>query len=154
MNVVSATEADWSREFKRTFQWIPGKALLATLRRYQRVKRRRHIFVLTSTYLAYLVVKHRFWSAVSGAEIPLNCDIGGGLMIPHPNGIVIHPGAIIGPNCLILQQVTIGAMHGIAPKIGGHVDIGAGAKILGEVDRKSTRLNSSHVSQSRMPSSA
>lgn len=54
--------------------------------------------------------------------------------MPHANGIVIHPDALIGPNCLIFQQVTIGTRGpGGAPQIGGHVDIGAGAKILGPV---------------------
>lgn len=53
--------------------------------------------------------------------------------MPHPNGIVIHPHAVIGPNCLFFQQVTIGATaHGV-PTIGGHVDIGAGAKVIGPV---------------------
>jgi serine O-acetyltransferase len=81
-----------------------------------------------------ITLRHRFWSAVTGAEIPLNCNIGGGLLIPHPNGIVIHPGAKIGVNCLIFQQVTIGTRHGPGePVIEGHVDIGAGAKILGTV---------------------
>lgn len=56
-----------------------------------------------------------------------------GLLIPHPNGIVIHPGARIGCNCLIFQQVTIGATTKGIPTIGGHVDIGAGAKIIGPV---------------------
>jgi serine O-acetyltransferase len=63
---------------------------------------------------------------VTAADIPLNCQIEGGLLLTHPNGVVIHPGATIGPNCLILQQVTI--VEGV--KIGGHVDIGAGAKII------------------------
>jgi len=48
-------------------------------------------------------------------------------MIPHPNGVVIHPDSTIGPNCLFFQQVTIAG----PVKIGGHVDIGAGAKVLG-----------------------
>ena len=57
------------------------------------------------------------------------------MLLPHPNGVVIHPEAIIGPNCLIFQQVTIGSVEGSrAPIIGGHVDIGAGAKILGTVN--------------------
>ena len=46
---------------------------------------------------------------MTGADIPLNCKLGGGLQLPHPNGIVIHPDAEIGPNCLLFQQVTIGA---------------------------------------------
>jgi serine O-acetyltransferase len=80
----------------------------------------------------WFVLRHRFWSVVTGADIPLNCRIGGGLLIPHPNGIVIHPEAEIGANCLIFQQVTIGSRgKGGVPVIEGHVDIGAGAKILG-----------------------
>lgn len=80
------------------------------------------------------VLRHRFWTIVSGADIPLNCTIGGGFSIPHPNGIVIHPDAHIGVNCLIHQQVTIGTKRsGGTPTIKGHVDIGAGAKILGEI---------------------
>ncbi len=53
--------------------------------------------------------------------------------MPHPNGIVIHPDSEIGPNCLLFQQVTLGGGEDGAPRIGGHVDIGAGAKILGGV---------------------
>ena len=55
--------------------------------------------------------------------------------MPHPNGIVVHPDVRIGPNCLIFQQVTIGTVGSRpgAPRIGGHVDIGAGARILGPV---------------------
>jgi serine O-acetyltransferase len=62
----------------------------------------------------------------------LNCRLGGGLLIPHPNGIVIHPEVELGPNCLVFQQVTIGTRDGSGvPRIEGHVDIGAGAKIIG-----------------------
>lgn len=64
---------------------------------------------------------------VTGADIPLNCKIEGGLLLPHPNGIVIHPSVEIGPNCLLFQQVTITANV----ILGAHVDVGAGAKILG-----------------------
>lgn len=80
------------------------------------------------------LVRHRLWSVITGADIPVNCSIGGGLIMPHPNGIVIHPAAVIGPNCLIFQQVTIGAgsLEGL-PNIAGHVDLGAGAKVLGGV---------------------
>lgn len=77
---------------------------------------------------------HRLWSALAQADIPLQTKIGGGLLLPHPNGVVIHPTVVIGPNCLIFQQVTIGVIEGSgAPVIGGHVDIGAGAKIIGGV---------------------
>lgn len=79
------------------------------------------------------VFRHRFWSAITGAEIPLNTKIGGGLRLPHPNGIVIHPKVTIGPNCLIFQQVTIGANYRGVPRVGASVDFGAGAKVLGPI---------------------
>ena len=72
------------------------------------------------------MLEHRFWSVITGADIPLNCRIAGGLMLVHPSGIVIHPGAEVGPNCLILQQVTL--TDGV--RLAGHVDVGAGAKIV------------------------
>jgi serine O-acetyltransferase len=74
------------------------------------------------------------WSFVAGADIPLNSHVAGGLLIPHPNGIVVHPEARIGPNCLLFQQVTIGTgpKPGL-PELGGHVDVGPGAKILGGI---------------------
>ena len=71
---------------------------------------------------------------MSGAEIPIGCRIGGGLLLPHPNGVVIHPQAEIGPNCLIFQQVTIGATERGVPRLAGHVDIGAGARVLGPIN--------------------
>ena len=56
------------------------------------------------------------------------------MLIPHPNGIVIHSNAVLGYNCLVFQQVTIGTrITSGAPIVGNHVDVGAGAKILGEI---------------------
>jgi serine O-acetyltransferase len=129
---VSATEADWRRE--RAVQWWdPGRRLLGAIRGWQRWSGR--VPPLGWAMARVCVARHRFWSAVSGAEIDLACQIGGGLRIPHPNGIVIHPRVRIGPNCLICQQVTIGTVKESpdVPCIGGHVDIGAGAKVLGGV---------------------
>ena len=122
---------DWNREKISRGEYDPSKYLLYVIRRYQSIIVKRGL----SFFLKYLLVlRYRFWSAVCGAEIPLNSNLGGGLLIPHPNGIVIHPAAVIGENCLIFQQVTIGTgnIPGL-PKIGCHVDIGAGAKILGGV---------------------
>lgn len=121
---------DWSREAPRTF-WDPCRKLLKSVRTYQRWGGTSPIARIVRVIS---VVRHRFWSAVTGADIPLNSNIGGGLMIPHPNGIVIHPSAVIGPNCFILQQVTLGTgAAGGTPTIGAGVLIGAGAKILGPV---------------------
>jgi len=132
---ISAREADWSREHKAVFSWCPSRSLLASIRAYQRYADSRNPFSVVAKKFA--IFRHRFWSAVTGADIPLNTRIGGGLLLPHPNGVVIHPEVRIGPNCLIFQQVTFGTgkgdENGGVPRIGGHVDIGAGAKILGGI---------------------
>jgi serine O-acetyltransferase len=128
---VSATEPDWQRERLKLLEWNPGKRLLSSIRDYQRL---RHAGFWKAHLRWWTVLRHRFWSAVTGADIPLNCEISGGLLLPHPNGVVIHPQARVGPNCLIFQQVTLGTLEtGGAPVVGGHVDIGAGAKLLGSV---------------------
>lgn len=131
-NKVSAEVADWSRERKRRLSWDPSRSLIATLRDYQRQAASRS--GLVRLVMKVTVLRHRFWSVVTGADIPLNCDIDGGLLMPHPNGIVIHPHCRIGPNCLLFHQVTLGMIDGRGPPmLGGHVDVGAGAKILGDV---------------------
>lgn len=128
---VSATIPDWKREKPRSF-WDPSRKLLCSIRLYQKWHEKKGLIPMI--FCKIYVFRHRFWSVVSGADIPLNCKIGGGLSIPHPNGIVIHPNVEIGVNCLIHQQVTIGTKRdGGLPKIKGNVDIGAGAKILGQI---------------------
>ena len=128
---ISAAEPDWSREAKGSFEWAPSRSLLASIRRYQRHKEGRGPYHYAARVVA--AMSHRFWSVVTGADIPLNSSIGGGLLMPHPNGIVIFPGVEIGPNCLLFQQVTIGYAGDGVPRLGGHVDVGAGAKIIGRV---------------------
>lgn len=129
---VSAVEPDWSREVCGRFEWKPGAQLVRSVRQYQAVRKRPGLIRLLLK--PWAVWRYRFWSAVSGADVPLNAQLGGGLVLLHPNGVVIHARATVGVNCLILQQVTLGTdRSGGVPKIGGHVDIGAGAKILGNV---------------------
>ncbi len=114
----------WDREKPRRF-WDPGRKLLKTIRQYQALKNSNN--PLNIARIKLCVLRHRFWSIITGAEIDLTCQIGGGLLIPHPNGIVIHPKSVIGPNCLIFQQVTLAGVV----ELGFHVDIGAGAKLMG-----------------------
>jgi serine O-acetyltransferase len=128
---ISATVPDWSREAKPFFAWSPSRSLLASLRSHAHYARSNKPWHLLMRRVA--VLRHRFWSVVTGADIPLGSKIGGGLLLPHPNGVVIHTDADIGPNCLIFQQVTIGMTDNGVPSLGGHVDLGAGAKVLGRI---------------------
>jgi serine O-acetyltransferase len=130
---ISANVPDWSREAFTVGEWSPSRRLLAAIRAYQRWRDVSGALGVLGRGRA--ILEHRFWSIACACDIPLNCQLGGGLLLPHPLGVVIHPQATIGPNCLIFQQVTIGTVGDRpgAPVIGGHVDIGAGAKILGGV---------------------
>ena len=72
--------------------------------------------------------------------IPLGAKFDGMPSLPHGlNGIFISAGAVIGKNCTIFQQVTIGSntlkdSKGFgSPTLGDNVYVGAGAKIIGGV---------------------
>src|SRR5262249_10797029 len=74
-------------------------------------------------------------SFLSGAELSLMMQIGPGLQLHHPNGVVLHPDAVLGADCVILQQVTLGTGGRIpgAPTLGDRVIVGAAAKVRGGV---------------------
>jgi serine O-acetyltransferase len=123
---------DWRRETRISlFEWAPYKSLLAAIRCYQANRDRDDL--LSAVRWRISAARWRIWSIIGGISIPLRCRIGGGLQMPHTSGIVINVGAVIGCNCEIFQQVTIGEMKGGFPTIGDGVSIGPGAKILGSV---------------------
>ena len=127
---VSATVPDWSREAVSPLAWDPPRQLLRTLRRYEALRARG----VPRVALAPIIAAHRAWSVAAGCDIPLGTEIGGGLVMPHSGGIVVHHQAKLGPNCLLMQNVTLGVGNrpGL-PVLEGHVDVGAGAVILGGV---------------------
>lgn len=68
--------------------------------------------------------------------IPYTCEIGKGTSFAYKGmGVVIHSNAIIGDNCIIAQQVTVGGRSKLknVPRIGNNVYMGCGAKILGDI---------------------
>lgn len=72
-----------------------------------------------------------------GIELNQHTQIGYGLRLPHKGGIIIHPQAVIGNNCEIMQGVTIGnnilKSRDEVAVIGDEVLLCAGAKIIGGV---------------------
>lgn len=69
-------------------------------------------------------------------NLPYTVQIGEGTTLGYGGlGVVIHPRCVIGENCLIAQQVTLGGTsHKYeVPIVGDNVLIGAGAKVLGAI---------------------
>lgn len=107
--------------------------LLASIEAYQHHHARRGPWHRMMRKVARM--RHLFWSIITQSDIAPQASLGKRLMLPHPNGVVIHEDAVIGDDCMIMQQVTIGMIgEGQVPRIGNRVYIGAGAKIIGKVD--------------------
>jgi serine O-acetyltransferase len=69
-----------------------------------------------------------------GTHIGYGAKFGSVPQLPHGiRGIFISHNAVIGKNCRIFHQVTIGKGKGGAPEIGDNVMIGAGAKVIGKI---------------------
>jgi serine O-acetyltransferase len=77
-------------------------------------------------------------SQIFSIDIHPAATIGRGIMIDHAHGIVVGETASIGDDCSLLHNVTLGgtgkAQGDRHPKIGRGVLIGAGAKILGNIE--------------------
>jgi len=68
-------------------------------------------------------------------DLPVRTRVGGGLTLNHAYGIVVHPDAVIGRNCVLIQGVTIGYRSGpiSAPTLGDGVSFGANSSALGPI---------------------
>jgi serine O-acetyltransferase len=131
MPTVSATVPDWSRERPRRF-WDPSRKLIRALRRYQAARAR-------SGQPVGILILGAQPSVLDGGGPgggPPQCrDRRRAADDPSRRGGDPSQGADRA-NCLIMQQVTIGqnrGKHQNLPVIGGHVDIGPGAKVLGGI---------------------
>jgi serine O-acetyltransferase len=71
----------------------------------------------------------------SGVDMPRRAQVGPGLKIFHNGPVVIHPGTVIGANCVLLHGVTLGIRErpGELPVIEDDVTLGAYAMVLGGV---------------------
>lgn len=105
-------------------------------------KRRERVIDKSSKYPKILKI---FWlylikrsDAFNNASMGTNLNYGAHFDTP-PNfphglyGIIVASNAVIGKNCTIFHQVTIGQGKGGSPTIGDNCYIGAGAKITGHI---------------------
>jgi serine O-acetyltransferase len=88
---------------------------------------------LTALYRGMFV----FVRNVYGIELPDTATVGRRVVIEHQGGIVVHGQTTIGDDSRLRQGVTLGNRRleepDAAPVIGDHVNIGAGAQVLGAV---------------------
>jgi len=77
-------------------------------------------------------------SQIFSVDIHPAAHIGRGIMIDHAHNIVIGETASVGDDCSLLHSVTLGgtgkAQGDRHPKVGRGVLIGAGAKVLGNIE--------------------
>ena len=78
---------------------------------------------------------------LTGAHFGVGCRIGGGLLVPHPQGVIIGQDVVMGENCTIYHDVAIGGRSIVEgreddrqPVIGSGVMIGLRASVLGPVE--------------------
>jgi len=76
--------------------------------------------------------------ALTGIEIHPGAQIGDGFFIDHGMGVVIGETTVIGDDCHLYQEVTLGGTSTKRtkrhPTLGNVVVVGAGAKIIGAVN--------------------
>lgn len=93
---------------------------------------------------AKISIKKRFFALLkkillfgTGCELPSDAFQGGGVRLPHLNGIVVSDKARIGSGCTLFHQVTLGIASeedgGGAPIVLDNVTIGAGSKLIGPI---------------------
>lgn len=114
------------------FSWLKGHTFFVVLNyRIANWLYRHHIKLLPE------MIKFRTMRRY-GCEIAPYAQIGGGFFIPHSVGIVIGHEVVIGENCEIFQNVTIGSNRKerngrLMPIIGNNVSIGSGAIVVGAI---------------------
>jgi serine O-acetyltransferase len=81
-------------------------------------------------------ILYKIIQVITGIELPCEVRVGKNFRIDHFGGIIISGFASFGDNCVIRDGVTVGLRRvddPVAPRIGNNVDVGTGAKVLGDI---------------------
>ncbi|WP_204317734.1 serine O-acetyltransferase [Neobacillus sedimentimangrovi] len=110
--------------FKILYNWLfnPNFRVIVWIAYMQKVKSK----LIKKLIQNHLEIKY-------SVLISMHCKIGKGFKLDHFLGVVIGRDVIIGDNCKIYQQVTLGQKDGKYPIIGNNVVIFPGAKIIGGI---------------------
>jgi len=77
------------------------------------------------------------WQVSRGnCQISPRAKIGGGLLLPHPIGVVIGNGCVLGEGVTLYQHVTIGndGRPDAYPRIGSRVTVYATSSVIGAIE--------------------
>lgn len=77
-----------------------------------------------------------FSQILTGIDLPCETQVGRRLRIDHFGGVIISGDAVLGDDVILRHGVTLGLKHEGqrgAPRLGNRVEVGAGAKILGDI---------------------
>ena len=113
-----------------------GRYVALLFRTYQLISRRK---VYRYLFFIYIILYKLLVEYLLNIEISPLSTIGMGFKIYHGQGLVINSETIIGNNCIIRHQCTIGnkisstGKSSKSPMIGDNVEIGCGSIIIGDI---------------------
>lgn len=120
--------------FKAAYKNIPGFKFTYWLRKCAYLSRRPFY---TRPFFYRALGKYKALKYQYGFDIEYSTKIGAGFYLGHWGGVVINGDVIIGENCNISHQVTIGsdAKHGAdaVPVVGDKVYLVPGCKVFGRI---------------------
>ena len=116
---------------------IKGRLILLHFRLAQQCRKSpKALFYILTPYLIFYRVVFEW---ILGVELPWNTQVGKGLKLYHGQGLVVNDHSIIGENCTLRHNTTIGHKElqsgefSASPHIGDSVDIGPNVVIIGPV---------------------
>lgn len=125
-NDLKAYNGDWTAQ---------GFWVMVTYR-FGRWRYRLRPRILRMPFSLIYKILYKITQVVTGVEFPCEVEVGKAFRIDHFGGIIISGYARFGNNCRIRNGVTVGITSVDCPGVptfGNNVDIGAGAKILGDI---------------------
>ena len=135
LGIGELIKEDWITHDRRTM--LPGFHAVAIYR--IGVWARQQPWVLRKPVgLFYELINTVLIRGVYGVEIARTTKIGRRLCIGHHQGVILGTSAIIGDDCLVRQNVTLGQSNNEhrendMPVVGNDVQFGAGATVFGPV---------------------
>jgi serine O-acetyltransferase len=138
MQKIRADLREFARHEQNSLDFVFAARMVLLTPGFQFVLTRRLQEMLVRIPLVGRLLRRILWwfaSLVFSSELAIGAEIGGGLYIPHPYGIVVGA-AKIGRNVHLLQNVTLGRKTPLDagdPVVEDGVVIAAGAVVLGAV---------------------